>query len=133
MVLDTNVLLDWMVFRDPGIEKLVQRLESGRLCWVATRAMQVEFERVLDYPAVTRCAPDRKAAQGLWARHARFREDALPAIPLHCGDPDDQMFIDLALACRARWLLTKDRELLKLARRARAFGIEVLPPARWAD
>ena len=50
---------------------------------------------------------------------------------LHCSDPDDQCFIDLALAQHARWLITHDRALLRLARRARAFGVEVLTPMLW--
>jgi predicted nucleic acid-binding protein len=51
---------------------------------------------------------------------------------MRCTDPDDQVFIDLALACKARWLLSKDRALLKLARRARALGLSIQPPASWA-
>ena len=54
----------------------------------------------------------------------------MPAGPLQCRDPDDQMFIDLALAQRARWLLTRDRALLALARPAAAYGLEIAAPRR---
>lgn len=130
-MLDTNVLLDWLVFRDPVVELLTAGLAAGRLCWIATPAMREEFERVLDYPQLARFAPDRVAALAQWQACARLHEAPPSPAPMRCGDPEDQMFIDLAIAARARWLLTKDRELLKLARRARAFGVEVLPPARW--
>ena len=40
-----------------------------------------------------------------------------------CVDPDDQKFLELALAARADVLLTKDHKLLELARRTRAFAI----------
>jgi predicted nucleic acid-binding protein len=56
---------------------------------------------------------------------------AAPALQLHCSDPDDQMFIDLAQTQRVQWLLTRDRALLRLARRARAHGVEVLTPEGW--
>jgi predicted nucleic acid-binding protein len=38
------------------------------------------------------------------------------------------VFIDLALAHRARWLLTRDKALLSLARPARVLGVEILKP-----
>jgi len=41
------------------------------------------------------------------------------------------MFIDLAIASRARWLVTRDRAVLKLAKRMRASGVEVLAPPDW--
>ena len=47
-------------------------------------------------------------------------------------DSDDQAFIDLAVHRRCHWLITHDRALLRLASRARPFGVQVLPPARWA-
>lgn len=131
VVLDTNVLLDWLVFRDPAVATLVGAIACGRLQWVATPAMRTEFERVLAYPQVARFSPDAAVAARCWELHARLHDAAPAAAPMRCGDPEDQMFIDLAVAARARWLLSKDRELLKLARRASAFGVAVLPPARW--
>ena len=56
---------------------------------------------------------------------------AAPGPPLRCRDPDDQMFIDLALSARAQWLVTRDRALLVLARRARLRGVTVIRPVDW--
>ncbi|WP_240636187.1 PIN domain-containing protein [Caldimonas tepidiphila] len=131
MVLDTNVLLDWLVFGDPAVAPLAAGIASGRLRWIATPSMRLEFERVLDYPQVARFGADRAAAAELWRRHALMSEAPPPCPLLRCGDPDDQMFIDLAVAAGARWLFSKDREVLKLARRARGHGLEVLRPASW--
>ena len=50
---------------------------------------------------------------------------------LRCSDPDDQQFIDLAIGRRAHALLTRDRALLRLASRARRFGVMVATPERW--
>jgi predicted nucleic acid-binding protein len=52
---------------------------------------------------------------------------------IHCTDPDDQAFIDLALAVKARWLVSRDRALLRLRRRAEKQGLVVLTPERWAQ
>jgi hypothetical protein len=35
------------------------------------------------------------------------------------------------VGAQARWLLSRDRAVLKLARRLRAYGVEVLTPERW--
>ena len=49
-----------------------------------------------------------------------------------CADPDDQKFLQLALAARASWLLSKDKELLKLDRRTRRAGLfAILLPQDW--
>src|SRR6266704_3057802 len=40
-----------------------------------------------------------------------------------CCDPDDQKFLEAALAARAGFLITKDRALLELAARVAAFRI----------
>lgn len=57
----------------------------------------------------------------------------LPPAPLNlrCSDADDQIFVDLALAQGARWLITHDRALLKLARRAGGRGLAIVTPTCW--
>ncbi len=51
--------------------------------------------------------------------------DRLPV----CSDPDDQKFLELALACGAAYLVTKDRALLELARRSdRALPFRIVTP-----
>ncbi|MGB3427088.1 MAG: PIN domain-containing protein, partial [Burkholderiaceae bacterium] len=49
--------------------------------------------------------------------------------PIACTDPHDQKFLDLAYTARADWLVTKDKALLKLARRARRDGLLIFIPA----
>jgi hypothetical protein len=51
---------------------------------------------------------------------------------LRCTDPDDQKFIDAAVAWGARWLVSRDRAVLKLRRRAaEAHGLLIVPPRAW--
>ena len=57
-------------------------------------------------------------------------------LPL-CRDPDDQKFLEAALAARAEFLLTRDRALLELAPRAghaqrRALPFRILTPEGFA-
>ena len=48
--------------------------------------------------------------------------DVAPRAPLRCKDPDDQRFIDLALAHQAG-LLSKDHAVLSMAKRLRVLGV----------
>jgi predicted nucleic acid-binding protein len=132
-VLDTNTVLDWLVFGDPATRELARRIETGLLAWRATPAMRLEFERVLPRSALAAWAPDAERAAAAWDRHAQLQRDEPARGPLLCADPDDQVFIDLALQHRCTWLLSRDRALLRLARRAAAWGVEVLTPQAWLE
>ena len=128
VVLDTNIVLDLWVFDDPRTHALRARIEAGAVRWRATAAMREELVRVLDYPQIAaRRALHGLAAQEVLARfdrHAELVGDASPA-PMACQDPDDQIFIDLAVAHGAQ-LWSKDRRVQALRRRLAAAGAELL-------
>jgi predicted nucleic acid-binding protein len=50
LVLDTNVVLDLLVFGDPRSQPVSAGLAGGTLHWLATAAMREELARVLRYP-----------------------------------------------------------------------------------
>lgn len=131
VVLDTNVALDWLVFRDAGAQQLGLALDRGDLCWLATRAMRAELAHMLAHASLARWAPDSERALASFDALAEMTAAPERPGPLRCRDPDDQMFIDLALAASAGWLLTRDKALLRLARRAAALGVEVTTPQLW--
>jgi predicted nucleic acid-binding protein len=133
LVLDTNVVLDWLVFRDPSAAALERALGGGAWRWHATSDMRIELEQVLTYEALSAWSPDRAAVLSHWERWA------IPVLPvprpltqpLRCTDPDDQKFLDLALQLGRCTLLSRDRAVLKLARRAAPLGVSILSPERW--
>lgn len=132
-VLDTNVWLDLLVFRDPRAAGLDAALRSGALVAVVDDACIEEWRRVLGYPVLA-LAPERRTALDLeFARlTSRLAPGPLPCRPPRCKDPDDQKFLDLALAGGARWLVSRDRALLALARRtAREGWFEIVTPQHW--
>ena len=125
VVIDTNIILDMFVFADAAAKPVRQALEAGELDWIATQPMRDELARVLDYPQIVpRLAFYRLSAGdvlGAFDRHARLQEVALKA-RLNCSDPDDQKFIDLAVAEQAL-LLSKDRHVLSMSKRLLAHGV----------
>jgi len=130
LVLDTNVWLDWLVFDDPSIAPIKAAVEAKRAEIFIDAACEAELERALAYDFGRKRTLDpagRDACLALCRRVARRIDPAVPGaegaqLPA-CRDPDDQKFLEAALAARAEFLVTKDRALLDLAMRALPFRI----------
>ncbi|WP_238978775.1 PIN domain-containing protein [Novilysobacter arseniciresistens] len=148
IVLDTNVWLDLLVFADPRTAPLREALDSGAVTAVVDAGCREEWQRVLGYPLL-RLEPSRRdelvaAFDALaWALPAVSGADgtarsaragtAAGSVP-RCRDPDDQKFLELAQASGARWLLSRDRHLLSLARRCKREGLfEITTPEEWVS
>ncbi|MBK7050088.1 MAG: putative toxin-antitoxin system toxin component, PIN family [Rhodoferax sp.] len=129
MVLDTNIVLDVLVFNDPATAPLKQALAARKPQWIATKPMRDELERVLAYPKIAArlafyqltCAQVLAQLDGM----AQMVDVASKAV-VTCRDPDDQKFIDLAVAHRAR-LLSKDRDVLCMKKRLLALDVLAQP------
>ncbi|WP_118182027.1 putative toxin-antitoxin system toxin component, PIN family [Paraburkholderia phosphatilytica] len=145
-VLDSNVWIDILVFDDPHTRPILAALEQGTLCAPIDARCLGELARVLDYPQFVQRAVDKAAALATVARltvpvdpPARDATDAAQAQadarPLpKCKDRDDQKFLELAHASSADWLVSKDRAVLKLAKRvARDFGFRIAQPAPFVE
>jgi putative PIN family toxin of toxin-antitoxin system len=130
VVLDTNVVLDWLLFRDPSCAALASHIESRRLRWHATLSMRDELAHVLPRPQLKPWPSEHVLT--CFDQWATVSLGEFSALTPRCRDMDDQKFIDLACALGARWLLTRDRALLDLAKPARSHGVEVLTPSAWA-
>lgn len=134
VVIDTNAVLDWLLFDDPRSRPMGAALAQGRLRWVASQAMLDELAAVLQRGAFQRWAARLPRAQAMTDSLCALVPT--PPVPagrqLICSDGDDQKFIDLAMTLPTRWLLSRDKALLRLARRARQRGVGVMTPAAWA-
>jgi uncharacterized protein len=132
IVLDTNAVLDWLLFADPGMQALAKAIEQGRLHWIATAKMRGEFEHVLGRGLAAARGVDPARFELTWDQHCTKHPTAPPAAaPLRCTDTADQQFVDLALATSARWLVSRDRALLKLRSKAATRGVAIVTPSQW--
>lgn len=137
VVLDSNICLDLFLFHDSGCEALAEALRSGRVEAVTRDDCRNEWLRVLNYPSVPIHTPQRPLMRQRYDEaitllgEDAFDPQGAAGLPV-CRDPDDQMFLQLAQATGARWLLTKDKQLLKLNRKTVKAGLfRVMLPRDW--
>ena len=133
LVLDTNVLLDLFVFRDPRWAGLLDALANGAIHCVTRADCRAEWLHVLHYPHLPLDDEKRAAAIAECDRLIQLSDDtAAPAVLPVCSDRDDQKFLELARDVHAAVLVTKDKALLKLARRTVKAGMfRILTPQAW--
>jgi putative PIN family toxin of toxin-antitoxin system len=114
VVIDTNIVISTLIFGG--------RLSSLRLTWqderfvpLVSRVTTTELIRVLAYPKFRLTAIEQ---EDLLADYLLFCDvvtmpKVLPEV-LDCRDPFDVPFLVLAIAGRADYLVTGDRDLLSL-------------------
>jgi putative PIN family toxin of toxin-antitoxin system len=141
LILDTNVWLDCLVFHDPSVSPLLALVQEGQAEVFIDDACEAELERVLGYSFQKKYLEKARQSacmtecQSL-AKKIQASAAAAGVLP-RCGDPDDQKFLQAALAAGADYLVTKDLALLALARAVEKRGLrfrivrpQALPSAR---
>lgn len=135
-VLDTNVCLDLFVFRDPRWTLLHTALKDGRMEAVTRDDCRKEWSIVLHYPHLKlddagRVACTTEFDSLIRCQSAPATTDELQKLPV-CKDKDDQKFLEIARDARVDVLITKDKALLKLARKTRRDGLfAIMTPEAW--
>jgi putative PIN family toxin of toxin-antitoxin system len=134
LALDTNVVVDWLVFDDAFLAAFRQQVLARDIEIVTHAPALDELRRVLGYRELKLTA--ERQAQVLASYRAqttlleRQTPAGIPPAPLpkdfpRCRDPDDDPFLQLAWHSRADALVSRDKAVLKLARRARRFGFQI--------
>ena len=127
VVLDTNIVLDLWLYKDPATPALLTALENKNVQWLATQVMRDELERVLAYThIVKRLAFSQLKAEDIlaqWDAHAQLMPIA-PKCQFVCKDGDDQKFIDLAAQHQTQ-LISKDKAVLTMRNRMARLGVAV--------
>lgn len=119
IVLDTNILLDVLVFDDDRAHPLRAALDANQLDVVATNKTFAEFQDVIGREQFSLNKDQQQLISEQWKKWARIvSDDDLCQAPWKCKDLDDQVFINLAYSFRPSALISKDKQVLKIAKRA---------------
>jgi len=138
IVIDTNVCLDLFMFRDPRWQALMDGIQSGEMEAVTSASCRMEFTLVLAYEKMQLSTESQTAILQEFDQFIRLidlpssaLENSAIKLPL-CKDRDDQKFLELAYASQADTLITKDKALLKLARKTiRSRLFRIFSPETW--
>jgi putative PIN family toxin of toxin-antitoxin system len=132
LVLDTNVVMDLFHFAAPPLAPLMRAMTSGAVVCLASNATLAELERVTGYKQFKLDTFGKQRVFDSYRAHVHLITASIaPEMPLlpKCRDPDDQMFLELALASHADILISRDNLVLKLARaRQRPCPFAILSP-----
>ena len=116
VVLDTNVVLSVQIFSRGRISPLRQACQHARCRPLISRASTEELIRALTYPKFKLTAGEQ---QELLADYLPYcttvRIPPKPPKTPKCRDPFDIWFLQLAIAGKADFLVTGDKDLLSLA------------------
>ena len=149
LVLDTNVALDWILFEDPAVIALRDAIALGTVTiftdasaveelrdvlrrerFALSEARQSELAgRYLSRASVVACADGNATARAVPEPAVSNPAAATQSLP-RCRDPDDDVFLALALRCRADLLVSRDKEVLALAGRCAPFGFRIVSVRR---
>ena len=134
VVLDTNVCLDLFVFRNPDIKNFHDAIKDNTFHVITREDCREEWLRVLDYPKLDLNEPEKERSK---LEFDTFIHLITPekrdyySLPV-CSDKDDQKFMEVAFDAKAACLITKDKALLKLARKnARNGFFRIITPDLW--
>jgi putative PIN family toxin of toxin-antitoxin system len=126
LVLDTNVILDLLVFKDPSAEPIRLLLDAKLVDTVRTPASMAELMDVIGRPAFKLSREDQESIRKAWESSSRLLGAAdITQAPFTCRDPDDQVFLDMAYSIRPALLLSKDLRVLELRAVAKHHGVEI--------
>ena len=134
MVVDTNVVLNRWLFQDAATIALLGTLTLSHR-WVGTPWMLAEAMRVAAAPHLSKYrrgdfSTNLQALSQAYTAHVEMLVVDCVS-PLRCRDPDDQVFLNLAAKTESRLLLTLDRDLLKLRKRAAVLGLQIVEPLKY--
>jgi putative PIN family toxin of toxin-antitoxin system len=119
VVLDTNILLDIMVFNDDRAADLKQAILSRSIKPIASQKTLAELVDVISRPHFKLSQAMQVEILQQWHSVISLLDDSqLASAPWKCQDQDDQIFLDLAYQLRPAILISKDKAVLEIASQA---------------
>lgn len=120
VVLDTNVVLSALVFGGGNSALLRRAWRASAITPLVSTVTAQALVRVLAYPKFRLSAADQEELLADYLPHTTtVRIPSPPPKVPECRDLFDEMFLHLAVAGKAKTLITGDRDLMALARQTK--------------
>lgn len=131
-VLDTNVVLSALLFRQGRLSALRSAWQAGAFVPVVSRQTLEELTRVLAYPKFRLTTADVSSVMETYLPYVEAHaslgaQQPLPGIPV-CRDPKDQMFLELAHSAAVDYLVTGDEDLLVMCSIVKDATFQIVAP-----
>lgn len=122
IVLDTHIVMECFFWKDEKAMPLKVTIEAGKIRLAASRDAFLELAGVLSRPQFGLSEEEVEAILRHTAQFSDFAsperlERAAEGISVRCRDPEDQKFLTLAGASKARAIVTRDKLLFKAAKK----------------
>ena len=131
VVIDTNLVLSALVFAQGRLTPLRQAWQAQRIRPLVSRVTAAELIRVLAYPKFRLSPAEQRELLADYLPYCKTVHIPTPPPKTPaCRDAFDVPFLQLALAGKARALVTGDRDLLSLAR---GFACPILSADQFID
>jgi putative PIN family toxin of toxin-antitoxin system len=112
IVLDTNVFISGIFFHGPPAQ-ILEAWKSSEIQIVLSKEIIEEYQRVAEALAEKYPEIDISAIIELLAIHGEII-DTEDIKVFECEDPDDNKFIECAIASRTKLIVSGDKHLLKI-------------------
>lgn len=119
VVLDTNTVVSALLFANGRLAPLRNAWQVKAFLPVISSATAGELIRVLAYPKFKLTVPEQEELLADFLPYCETWQvpEVLKGVP-PCRDADDVMFLHLAIAAKARYLVSGDKDLLVVATKA---------------
>jgi putative PIN family toxin of toxin-antitoxin system len=141
VVFDCNTLVQAVAFDNGPAAACLALAESGSVELYVSRPTLSELRRVLQYTEVRAMSPNMTATRvTAFLQRLTFRATLVRRVRHaidYPRDPDDEPYLDLAIAVHAGFLVSRDKDLLSLRHghsavckefRRKARGLQVMTP-----
>jgi len=125
-ILDTNVFISGVFWKGPPFE-ILKAWEEQRFRLAISVPILDEYRRVLDELTKQRAVQALTSILKIIEIHSEMVEPVAFAGPV-CSDPDDDKFLEAAIAAGADYVVSGDRALVDLKY---YHGVEIVRPSRF--
>jgi len=126
VVLDTNILLDLFYFKDKSVAYLFECLKTEQVQGFTCELIWEELAEVLARKPFNQTVEEVNFIRSNYQNLLTWQTPQKNNSGIKCNDPDDQIFVELAVELAPCSLITKDKDLLILQKKLQKFQVQTL-------